>query len=199
MLACTSDFLSHRRARVRFQNCYSNPLSFEIGTPQGSSLCPTLFNYAINIFLWLQLQEGVRILAYAEDLVIYCVDRQNILQRLHSALDIMTETASNNCFRFAPEKTLATWLYRGKPDTKLQLYSHDINRDDRVKYLGISINKHLIIYSHATQTINSVRLLNTTKVIASLSGINSKILLRTFNGCTRACLDYGAEVSICST
>ena len=30
-------------------------------------------------------------------------------------------------------------------------------------------------------------------LFSSLSGVNSKILLRTFNGCTRACLDYGAE------
>ena len=29
--------------------------------------------------------------------------------------------------------------------------------------------------------------------MASLSGVNSNILLRTFNSCTRACLDYGAE------
>ena len=194
ILAWTSDFLSHRRARVRFQNCCSNPQSFENGTPQGSSLSPTLFNYAMNIFLRLQLPEGVRILAYADDLVIYCVDRQNIIQRLQSALDIMTDTASNNGFRFAPEKTVATWFYRPNPDTKLQLYNNDINWEDRVKYLGVSIDKHLNMNSHVTQTINSVsRSLNTIKVMASLSGVNSNILLRTFNSCTRACLDYGAE------
>ena len=111
LLAWISDFLSDRRAKVRFQNCHSDAQIFENGTPQGSSLSPTLFNYAMNIFLRLQLPEGVRILAYADDLVIYCVDRQNILQRLQSALDIMTETAANNGFRFAPEKTLATWFY----------------------------------------------------------------------------------------
>ena len=76
LLAWTSDFLANRRAKVRFQNCYSNPQSFENGTPQGSSLSPTLFNYYLNIFLRLQLPEGVRILTYADDLVIYCVDRQ---------------------------------------------------------------------------------------------------------------------------
>ena len=33
LLAWISDFLSDRRAIVRFQNCYSNPQSFENGTP----------------------------------------------------------------------------------------------------------------------------------------------------------------------
>ena len=55
LLAWISDFLSDRRAKVRFQNCYSNPQSFENGTPQGSSLSPTLFYYTMNIFLRLQL------------------------------------------------------------------------------------------------------------------------------------------------
>ena len=36
LLAWTSDFLTDRRAKVRFQNCTSNAQSFENGTPQGS-------------------------------------------------------------------------------------------------------------------------------------------------------------------
>ena len=158
--------------------------------PQGSSLSPTLFNYAMNIFLRLQLPEGVRILAYADDLVIYCVDRQNILPR---ALDIMTTAASTHGFRFAPEKTVATWFYHTNPDIKLRLYNLDINWADRDKYLGVSIDKQLNMHSQVSQTLNSVsRALNTIKIMSSLSGVNSKILLKTFNGCTRACLDYGA-------
>ena len=148
----------------------------------------------MNIFIILQLQEGVCILAYAGGVDIYCVDRHNIIQRLMSALDIMTEAASNNDFRFAPEKTLATWHYQPNPDTKIQLYNHDINWEDRVKYLGGNIDKHLNMHSNVTQTINSVsRSLNTIKVMSALSGVNSNILLITFNGCTRACLDYGTE------
>ena len=194
LIAWTSDFLADRRAKVRFQNCFSDLQSFENGTPQGSSLSPTLFNYAMNIFLRLQLPEGVRILAYADDLVIYCVDRQNIILRLQSALNILSTAASSNGFRFAPEKTMATWFYHANPDTKLQLYNQDINWADRVKYLGVNIDKQLNMHSQVSQTLNSVsRAINTIKIMSSLSGVNSKILLRTFNGCTRACLDYGAE------
>ena len=106
----------------------------------------------------------------------------------------MATSAASNGFRFSPEKTTTTWFYRPNPDTKLQLYQHDINWTDRAKYLGVSIDKQLNMHSQVNQTPNSVsRSLNTIKVKASLSGVNSKILLRTFNGCTRACLDYGAE------
>ena len=50
------------------------------------------------------------------------------------------------------------------------------------------------MHSHVEYTLNSVsRYLNTVKVMSSLSGVNSMFLLRTFNACTRACLDYGSE------
>ena len=127
----------------------------------------------MNIFLRLQLPEGVRILAYADDLVLYCVDRQNIIQRLQSALDIMTTEASNHGFRFAPEKAIATWFYHANPDTKLKLYNQDINWADRAKYLGVSIDEQLNMHSQVNQTLNSVsRALNTIKVMSSLSGVN---------------------------
>ena len=57
MLTWISDFLTGRSAIVRFQNFTSNDQSFENGTPKGSSLGPTLFNYAMNIFIRLELQR----------------------------------------------------------------------------------------------------------------------------------------------
>ena len=60
--------------------------------------------------------------------------------------------------------------------------------------MGVSIDKQLNMHSQVSQTLNSgSRDLNTIKIISPLSGVNSKILLITFHGCTRACLDYGAE------
>ena len=89
---------------------------------------------------------------------------------------------------------MATWFFHANPDTKLKLYNQDINWADHAKYLGVSIDKQLNMHSQVNYTLNNVsRSLNTIKVMSSLSGVNSKILLRTFNGCTRAGLDYGAE------
>ena len=105
----------------------------------------------------------------------------------------MSTAASTHGFRFAPEKTMATWFYHANPDTQLRLYNQHINWIDDVKYLVVNIDKQLNMHSHVTQTINSVsRSLNTIKVMSSLSGVNSNILLKIFNGCTRAFLDYGA-------
>ena len=153
LLAWTSDFLIDRRAKVRFQNYTSNAQSLENGTPHGSSLSPTLFNYAMNIFLRLQLPEGVRIQTYADDIVIYCVDRNNILMQLQTTLNTMVTAASTHGFIFAPVKSTATWFYSVNPDTKLQLYNRDIDWSDRAMYLGVNIDKKLNMHSHVEHTL----------------------------------------------
>ena len=148
----------------------------------------------MNIFLLLELPEGVPILTYTDDIVIYCVDRNNIIMQLQTALNTMVTAASTHGFLFSPEKSTATWFYSANLDTKLQLYNRDIDWLDRAMYLGVNIDKKLNMHSHVEHTLNSVsRSRNTLKVVSSLSGVNSKILLRTFNVCTRTCLDNGAE------
>ena len=190
MIAWTSDFLTDRRAKVHFQNCTSNAQSFENGT-----LSPNLFNYAMNIFCYcLNSQRGFKTLTYADDIVIYCVHRNNIQMQLQTALNSMVTAASTHGFIFAPEKPTATLFYSVNPDTKLQVYNRDIDWSDRARYLGVNIEKKLDMHSNVEHTLNSVsRSLNTLKRMSSLSGVNSKILLITFNACTRACLEYGTE------
>ena len=61
LLAWTSDFLTDRRTKVRFQNCTSNAQSFEKGT-HFEPIHSFFFNYAMNIFLRLELPEGVLLL-----------------------------------------------------------------------------------------------------------------------------------------
>ena len=47
---------------------------------------------------------------------------------------------------------------------------------------------------HVQHIENSVsKAINALKVMSGLSGVNAKILLRAYNGCTRAVLDYGSE------
>ena len=148
----------------------------------------------MDIFLRLELPEGVRILTYADDIVIYCVDRNNILTQLQTTLNTMVTAASTHGFIFAPEKSTATWFSRANPGTKLQLYKRDIDWSDRSIYLGVNIDMKLNMHSHIEPARNSVsRSLNSLKVMSSLSDVNSKIILRTCKACTRACLGYGAE------
>ena len=114
--------------------------------------------------------------------------------QLQTALNTMMTAASTHGFIFATEKYTVTWFYNANPDTKLHLCNRNIDWSDRAMYLGVNIDNKLNIHSHVKHTFNSVsRSLNTLKVMSAISGVNSKIILRTFNACTRACLGYGAE------
>ena len=48
LLAWVSDYLSDRRARVKFQGSYSDYDEYENGTPQGGVLSPFLFNLIMD-------------------------------------------------------------------------------------------------------------------------------------------------------
>ena len=61
------DYLSQRTSTLIFQGAKSIIANFNNGTPQGSTLSPTLFNYLVNQLHSVVLPRGVRILTYADD------------------------------------------------------------------------------------------------------------------------------------
>ena len=140
-----------------------------------ASLRVHLVNYAMNVFLRLQLPEGVRIMLYADDLVIYCVHRKNIIPRLQDALNQLSTTAAESGFFFAPEKTHATWFFGPQPATKLRICNKDIEWADNNTYLGVVIDKNLTMKPHVDHVINKAsRFINALKVMSTLSGVNAK-------------------------
>ena len=65
------DYLTNRTGTVHFQGKKSKVNHLTNGTPQGSSLSPTLFNMVINRLLQLDLGGKVQMTAYADDLAIH--------------------------------------------------------------------------------------------------------------------------------
>ena len=54
-----------------FQGGLSQVHNFENGTPQGSTLSPTLFNNLVDQLHDIQLPRGVKLLGYADGFVLY--------------------------------------------------------------------------------------------------------------------------------
>lgn len=63
LLARCNDYLTQRKACVRFQGHISNPLQFENDTPQGGIVSPFLFNILIAELLSSETPLDVHILA----------------------------------------------------------------------------------------------------------------------------------------
>ena len=68
LLVWLVDYLTNRTGTVQFQGKKSKVNHLTNGTPQGSSLSPTLFNMVIIQLLQLNLSSKVQMIAYADDL-----------------------------------------------------------------------------------------------------------------------------------
>ena len=87
------------KATLIFQGAKSHIPSFDNGTPQGSTLSPNLFNYFVNQLHSIVLPRGVKMLTYADDIVIYMTGH-----KLQKALDLVVSMIS--CIGLKLQKAL---------------------------------------------------------------------------------------------
>ena len=168
-------------------------MNFENGTPQGSTLSPCFFNYAMNTFLKLKFPAGVKVITYADDIVLYCHNYQKPMEQLQAALDMMSDAARNSGFLFAPAKSKAMWFFGKNPNNNLQVGNLPVDWVSDFHYLGVVIDKHLRFHRHAQYIVDRTNAAaNALKVLSSLSGVNCLVLRRNFNATVRAILDYGS-------
>ena len=85
VLAWCHGFLTDISAALYFQGTKSNTMNFENGTSQGSTLSPCFFNFAMNTFLKFKFPAGVKVITYADDIVLYCHNYQKLMKQLQSA------------------------------------------------------------------------------------------------------------------
>lgn len=69
LLRWIGDYLYERKAQVWYQGCMSGVRSFELGTPQGGVLSPTLFNVLMNKIASERYSNGVTPIIYADDIL----------------------------------------------------------------------------------------------------------------------------------
>ena len=86
LLAWISNFITKRMAKghVQFQHTITATKQFDNGTPQGSSLSPTLFNYDMNVFLG--LEHMLMILSFTVQKVEMSLDVYTLHWRCHHPL-----------------------------------------------------------------------------------------------------------------
>ena len=189
------DFLTNRQARVQFQGVFSNYHTFHNGTPQGSPLSPTLFNFLIDeILRSTELPPMTRMFAYADDLVI--VSTKDSHHSCQKALNSLDHIADDLGLKFSVGKTKAMSFQKGTPESQLHLSNQAIEWVSEFKYLGVIIDKNLTFSNHVKYTAKRVRSrLNAMRAISGLpGGANSQVLRRIYQATVRPILDYGCLV-----
>ena len=125
------------------------------GVPQGSILGPTLWNLAYNGVLELTMPDGVKTVAYADDLVlvIKARDEATLQSRANRALELVSNWMSDHQLELAPEKTEAILLIgrkRCRPLEGIVLNGHPVHTRPEAKYLGVMLDRGLNFSSHLT-------------------------------------------------
>ena len=160
-------------------------MPFENGTPQGSTISPTLFNYLIEEILELKLPRNVKIQAYADDIVIYqkIVSkpknvRPNTIRPLQRALSSLTNCINNLGLKISIEKTKALCTKLNTDNLgMLTLNNVPLQWASEYKYLGVHIDDKLTFKAHISHLENkALKRINCMKVLSSLSGANAYIL-----------------------
>jgi hypothetical protein len=183
LLAWISDFLHNRKIKVAFQGELSELQNQTCGSPQGSTISPTIFNAIIIILITLSLPTTVDILAYADDLVIISHGR-NAPDKLQKSLNSVGEKANSLGLFFSSAKTkTVTFNTRAKPQNIYKIGDQTIDSVTEYKYLGVTIDRHLSLINHTKEVRRKV--LARLNIIKTLSndrlGIFTAMLLTLYN------------------
>ena len=198
-------FLTDRKIRVRVGTSLSSLHRQEEGVPQGSVLSVTLFSMAINSIL--ENLGPVCGTLYADDLCIFYTgeDTHHIQQILQVALNRIGDWVDSRGLCFNVEKTVAVQFTRKRsaPVPQLLLKGSQLNVENTIKFLGMTLDKTLTWGPHIKKLKQKVRKsMDILKVVSSQNwGADRTCLLRLYESLCKSKLDYGCQLysSACKT
>lgn len=127
------------------------------GVPQGSILGPTLWNILYDDVLRLEVQEGVTLIAYADDLAIISLARneEEMEFKLNFTLEEINKWMKENKLHVAPDKSQAIVIGGRKKygQVNIILGGENINIENKLKYLGVVIDNKLSFLPQITKHV----------------------------------------------
>lgn len=200
LVRLVNNFLTNRKFCVHFNDTFSEIKAIKAGVPQGSVLGPILYNiFTADI----PRLNSCKFAAYADDVGFYCtrVLSQDVLSELQCALDTLVDYYFKWKIKLNASKTQAIYFSRRRkscylPCNNLKIYGIDIPWLEKVKYLGIHLDKKLSFSFHISCTVDKIKLY--TKILYPLISRNSALSMENkivlFKVIFQAILLYGCPV-----
>jgi ribonuclease HI len=194
------NFLSDRLFRVRVGSTYSGHYPQEMGVPQGSILSVTLFSIKINNIANIPPPEIDTTLFVDDFSISYRSKNMRSIERhMQLTLNRIQDFADQSGFKFSSSKTVCVHFCQKRglhPDPELLLYGQPITVVDKVKFLGVILDKKLNFKAHIDYLrCKCLKTLNLLRVVSKRDwGADRETLLRLYRSLVRSKLDYGSFI-----
>ena len=144
LCAWISSYLRNRTQRVRFGRAHSDPITTNIGAPQGCVLSPVLFT------LYTDSHRGnaphTHVIKYADDTAIVGLVKGNQEHHYRATVQDFTEACDRDGLQLNVRKTKEMIIdFRKKPSdiSPLNIRGEPIEICENYKYLGLTVSKDL--------------------------------------------------------
>ena len=198
-------FLSERTAVMQLHETEIT-VDIERGCPQGSTLSPMLWNIVIDDALRLNLPPGVKIQAFADDLIITktgCAQLP-LQQAIQRATDQLINWGKGMKLEFSGPKTeliIFTRKQKTFDDFHITVNGIKIDASPTVKYLGVTLDSKMTWKDHI-----ELKCIKTKQTIMNLRryskltwGANRNILSKLYESIAKPMLLYAASIWVNAT
>lgn len=150
---------SYLTSRILYAN--SGTVELTGGVPQGSVLCPTLWNVVYDHLLETPTEQGAQLIGFADDLALVVTARDPAMLEsiANRTLRTINRWMTGKGLEIVPSKTKAIILSTKKslPTLNIHIRGHEIPVVREARYLGITFDSRMTFRTHIGNIANSTR------------------------------------------
>ena len=192
-----SSFLTDRTLKVLYEGCYSQSVTLNAGTPQGSPLSPLIYIIFVNDYPD-EIQNMSSVSQFADDTALWtsAYTESFAIHKLQKSLNLLEAWCRKWRVKLNGDKSklllIARTREKNSENHALHLFNDIIRPAQSAKFLGIEIDRLLSFKNHIDSICKRANTrLNVLKVL-SRSGTDAATLMRLYTIYIRPIIEYGS-------